>query len=163
TESLLLGGLGGLAGVLLALWSTDGMTVFAARVLPDAGAVALDARVLAFGLALSTAAAILFGLAPVFRLRSTQIEEALKQSGRLPGGRRDGMCQFLAAFQLTLAFVLLIATGLLGRSFLRLREVNPGFDPQGVLTASVALPSAKYRSEAATVQGVGRVLGNLAA
>ena len=163
TESLFLGGLGGLAGVLLALWSTEGLTVFAARVLPDAGTVALDARVLAFALTLSIAAAILFGMAPVFRLRSTQIEEALKQSGRIAGDRRNGMRSFLAAFQVALALVLLIATGLLGKSFLRLREVNPGFDPQGVLTAAVALPSAKYRTEATTVQAANRILDNVAA
>ncbi|HLJ48173.1 MAG TPA: ABC transporter permease [Bryobacteraceae bacterium] len=163
TESLLLGGLGGLAGILLALWSTDAMTVFAARVLPDVGAVTLDGRVLVFALVLSLAAAILFGMAPVLRLRSTGIEEALKRSGRIAGDRHNGMRQFLAALQMALALVLLIATGLLGKSFLRLRQVNPGFDPQGVLTASVTLPSAKYRTEAATAQIVSRLLDNLAA
>jgi len=163
TESLLLGGLGGLAGVLLALWSTDGVTVLAARVLPDAGAVTLDARVLLFALAMSLGAAILFGMAPVIRLRSNQIEEALKTSSRIAGDRHNGMRQFLAALQVALALVLLIATGLLGKSFLRLRQVDPGFDPQNVLTASVALPSAKYRTEAATAKTVGSILDNLAA
>jgi putative ABC transport system permease protein len=139
------------------------MTALAARVLPDAGAVALDARVLTFALALSVAAAILFGMAPVLRLRSIQIEDVLKQGGRIAGDRRNGIRRFLAASQVALALVVLIATGLLGRSFLRLRQVNPGFDPQGVLAASVALPSAKYQSEAATVQGISRILNNLAA
>jgi putative ABC transport system permease protein len=163
TESLLLGGLGGLAGVLLAFWGTEGMTVLAARVLPDAGALSVDVRVLAFALALSVLAATLFGMAPVFRLRSSPIEEGLKQGGRVTGDRRNSMRQFLAATQIALALVLLIATGLLGKSFLRLRQVNPGFDPEGVLTASVALPSAKYRTEAATARGVSAMIDNLAA
>jgi putative ABC transport system permease protein len=163
SESLVLGGLGGLAGILLALWSTDGMTVFTARVLPDAGAVGIDVRVLLFALALSVGAAIVFGMAPIFRLRSTQIEEALKQSGRIAGDRRHGMRQFLAGLQVALALVLLIATALMGESFLHLRGVNPGFDPQGVLSASVALPTAKYPTEAATAAGVGHILDNLAA
>ena len=163
TESLLLGGIGGLTGILVALWSADGLTAVAAHVLPDAGTVALDARVLVFALGLSVAAAILFGMAPVFRLRSTQIEDALKQGGRIAGDRRKGVRQFLATFQVALALVLLIAAGLLEKSFLRLQQVNPGFDPQGVLTASVALPSAKYRTEAAAAQGFSRILNNLAA
>lgn len=163
SEGLVLGGLGGLVGILLAMWSTAGMTVFAGRVLPDAVEVALDGRVLAFVLALSAMAAIVFGMAPIFQLRSTQLEEALKQSGRIAGDRRNGLRQFLAAFQVALALVLLIATALLGKSFLRLRDVNPGFDPQGVLSASVALPSAKYPTEAATAADVRRMLERLAA
>ena len=162
-ESLLLGGVGGLFGILLAVWSTAGMTVVAGRILPDAGAVTVDPRVLAFALAVTATAAILFGMAPVFRLRTIQIEDALKQGGRVAGDRRNGLRQFLAAVQVGLALVLLIATGLLGKSFLRLRQVSPGFDPDGVLTASVALPSAKYRTDAATAQTVGRILDNLAA
>ena len=162
SESLVLCGLGGLAGVLLALWSTAGMTVFAARVLPDAGTIGLDGQVLAFAVALSAGAAIVFGMAPIFRLRSRQLEEALKQSGRIAADRRNGMRQFLAALQLALALVLLIATALLGKTFLRLRAVNPGFDPQGVMSAAVALPSAKYRTEAATAEGVRHILDELA-
>ena len=163
SESLVLSGLGGLVGILVALWSTAGLTVFAARVLPDAGHITLDARVLAFALALCAVAVIVFGMVPVFRLRSMQIEEGLKLSGRIAGDRRSGTRQFLAALQVALALVLLIATTLLGKSFLRLRNVNPGFDPQGVLSASVALPSAKYRTEAATAGSIRRILQNLAA
>ena len=162
TESLLLGGVGGLVGVLLAVWSTYGITAIAARVLPDAGTVAIDAPVLAFALALSAAAAVLFGVAPVFRFRSSRIEEALQQGGRISEDRRNVMRRFLAAIQVALALVLLIATGLLGKSFLRLRQVNPGFDPEGVLAASVALPSAKYRTDPATTEVVSRILNNLA-
>jgi putative ABC transport system permease protein len=163
SESLVLGGLGGLAGVLLALWSMGGMTIFAARVLPDAGAITLDARVLAFALVLCAVTVIVFGMAPILRLGPTRIEEGLKQSGRIAGDRRNGTRQFLAALQVALALVLLIATALLGKSFLRLRNVNPGFDPQGVLSASIALPSAKYRTEAATEEGIRRILENLTA
>jgi putative ABC transport system permease protein len=163
TESILLSALGGAAGVLLSAWSTDAMTFVAARVLPDAGAVTIEPRVLAFALAVSAAASILFGMAPVLRLRCIRMEHALKQGGRTisAGGNRGR--QFLAAIQVAMALVLLIATGLLGKSFLRLRQVNPGFDPQGVLVGSVALPGARYRTELATAHAVIRMVDNIRA
>jgi len=163
TESLLLGGIGGVAGVVLAVWIGDAMSAFATRVLPDAGRIAVDGRVLAFAVALSAVAAVLFGMAPVLRLRSGQIEEALRQGGRSAGDRGNGLRQFLAAAQVGLALVLLIAAGLLGKSFVRLRQINPGFSPDGVLAASVALPSAKYRTETATAQGIARIVESVAA
>jgi putative ABC transport system permease protein len=163
TESLVLGVLGGACGVLLALWCTAGMTAIAAGALPDAGVLSIDGRVLAFSLALSVAASLLFGIAPILRIGSGPVEDGLKLGTRIAGDRRNRLRQSLAALQIALSLVLLIATGLFGKSFLRLRDVNPGFDPQDVLAASVSLPSAKYRAEAATIRGVDRILANLAA
>jgi putative ABC transport system permease protein len=161
TESLVLGLLGGLGGLVLALWGTAGMTAIAARVLPDAGSISIDPRVLVFALLLSLASSILFGIAPVFRLNSARLDDALKSGGRIAGDHRNGLRQCLAGAQIALALVLLVATGLLGKSLLRLRSVNPGFDPQSVMTASVSLPRARYGSPAAVVQFFDRVLGDL--
>jgi putative ABC transport system permease protein len=163
SESLVLGLAGGLCGLLLALWSTAALTAIAARVLPDAGAISVDLRVLIFSLGLSLAGAILFGSAPVFALKSRHVNDALKYGSRVAGDRRDSLRQFLAAGQIALALVLLVFSGLLGKSFLRLRTVNPGFDSQGVLTASVSLPVVRYRNEPAVTQFFDRALANLLA
>jgi putative ABC transport system permease protein len=163
SESLVLGLAGGLCGLLLAWWSTAALTAIAARALPDAGSISIDLRVLVFSLGLSLAAAILFGIAPVFRLKSRHLNEALKYGSRVAGDHRNGLRQFLAACQIALALVLLVSSGLLGKSFLRLRTVNPGFDPQGVLTASVSLPEVRYRNEAAVAQFFDRALADLLA
>jgi putative ABC transport system permease protein len=162
-ESLVMGLLGGLGGLVLALWGTAGMTAIAARVLPDAGSISMDPRVFAFSLLLSLASSILFGMAPIFSLSSVRLDDALKNGSRIAGDHRNGLRQFLAAIQIALALVLLVASGLLGKSLLRLRSVNPGFDPTGVMTATVSLPQARYRSEAAAVQFYDRVLADLRA
>jgi putative ABC transport system permease protein len=161
TESLALGVLGGLGGLVLAVWGTAGMTAIAARVLPDAGSISIDPRVFVFSLLLSLASSMLFGIAPIFWLRSVHIDDALKNGSRIAGDHRNGLRQGLAAVQIALALVLLVVTGLLGKSLLRLRNVNPGFDPQSVMTATVSLPDARYRDDAAVVQFFDRVLANL--
>jgi predicted permease len=144
SESLVLGLAGGAAGILLAWWSASALTAVAVRVLPDAGHILLDLRVLAFSIALSLAAAILFGVAPILRLGDTTRDDGLRLGARVAGDRRNRLRQLLAAGQIALALMLLVAAGLLGRSFLRLRSVNPGFEPRGVVTASVALPRVRY-------------------
>jgi putative ABC transport system permease protein len=133
----------------------------AIAVLPDAGSIVVDGRVLLFSLLLSFAASILFGTAPVLRLSPGHLQDALKNTTRVAGDSRNGLRRSLAAVQIALALLLLVATGLLGKSLLRLRSVNPGFDPQGVITASLALPQARYRSEAAVVQFYDRLLDSL--
>jgi putative ABC transport system permease protein len=161
TESLVLAVVGGVCGLVLASAATSGLTAFASRVLPDAGEIAIDPPVAVFAMLLSLAAAVLFGLAPVSRLDSVRLDDALKSGGRVAGDHRHPLRQALAACQISLALVLLVSAGLLGQSFLRLRGVNPGFDPQGVLSASVALPSARYSTEASVRQFFDRALANM--
>jgi putative ABC transport system permease protein len=161
TESLVLAVAGGACGLFLASAATSALTAVASRVLPDAGEIAIDPPVAVFALLLSLVAAVLFGLAPVSRLDSVRLDDALKSGGRVVGDHRHLLRQTLAACQIALALVLLVSAGLLGQSFLRLRGVNPGFDPQGVLSASVALPSAHYSSEASVRQFFDRALANL--
>jgi putative ABC transport system permease protein len=163
SESLVLGLVGGFCGLLLAWWSTEALSAVAARVLQDVQSVPIDLRVLVFSLALSVASSILFGMAPVFWLNSWHLDEALRFGSRVAGDHRDRLRQFLAAGQIALALVLLVCAGLLGMSFLRLRSLNPGFDPRGVLTASVSLPQARYGSDAAVIQFVDSSLAKLSA
>ncbi len=163
SESLVLGLVGGSCGLLLAWWSMEALSAVAARVLPDVRSVPIDSRVLVFSLALSVAASILFGMAPVLWLNSRHLDDALRYGSRVAGDHRHRLRQFLAAGQIALALVLLVCAGLLGMSFLRLRSLNPGFDPRGVLTASVSLPQARYGSEAAVIEFVDSSLAKLSA
>jgi putative ABC transport system permease protein len=162
-ESLVLGLAGGVAGVLLAWWGASALTAVAARVLPDAGHVSLDLRVLAFSIALALAAAILFGSAPILRLGDAVCDDGLRLGTRIAGDRRNRMRQLLAAGQIALALMLLVAAGLLGRSFLRLRGVNPGFEPRGVITAAVGLPSARYAKPGDVISFFDRTLSSMRA
>lgn len=160
-ESLLLAALGGAIGLVLASWSTELLSRYAVRTLPDAGDITIDPQVLIFTVVCSLAAGLLFGMAPVLRLGGVRLDDALKTGVRAAGDQRHGLRQLLAAGQIALALVLLISAGLLTRSFLRLTGVNPGFAPQGVLTASVALPSARYPTETSAVLFFDRLLTRL--
>ncbi|MGA7410963.1 MAG: ABC transporter permease, partial [Bryobacteraceae bacterium] len=160
-ESLVLGLAGGLGGLFLAYWSTAALNAVVARILPDAGSVAIDIRVLVFTLVVSLAAVLLFGMAPVLRLNSVDPDGALKSGTRIIGESRNRLRQLLAAGQIALALILLVAAGLLGKSFLRLRGVNPGFDPQGVLSASLTLPQARYQTDSAASRFIENVLTRL--
>jgi len=161
SESLVLGLAGGIGGLALAAWSTSGLAAVAARILPDAGGIEIDFRVLAFSLALSLGAAMLFGLAPILHLDSNRLDNALKYGTRVAGDHRNRLRQLLAAGQIALALILLVSAGLLTRSFMRLRSVNPGFDPASVLTASVSLPQVRYPDDRAVIQFFDRALANL--
>lgn len=158
SESVVLGLAGGALGVLLAAWSTAALTTIAARVLPDAGKIEIDGVVLAFAVAASLMASVLFGLAPAFRLSSGRLDEALRHGSRVAGDQRHYLRELLAASQIALALLLLVSAGLLARSFLRLRAFDPGFEPRNVLSASVALPGVRYPSEPAVIQFFDRAL-----
>jgi putative ABC transport system permease protein len=161
SESLVLGLAGGFCGLLLAVWSTSALIDVAARILPDARNIVIDFRVLGFSLGLSLVAATLFGLAPILHLDSNRLDNALKYGTRVAGDHRNRLRQLLAASQIALALILLVSAGLLARSFMRLRSVNPGFDPAGVLTASVSLPQVRYPNDRAVIEFFDQALANL--
>ena len=152
-ESLFLSLMGGIAGLILAFWSSAAIKAASAQVFPDAHEFPLDFRVLAFAAVLAVGTGLLFGMAPVWQIVVTRIEEALKDGGRgVAGSRKQILRHLLAGGQIATALVLLISAGLLTRSFLRLRAVNPGFDPRSVLTAGVNLSSTRYRTDASCVK-----------
>lgn len=144
SESLLLAGLGGVGGALLAGWL---IALFKAngKGLPRLEEVTLNGRVFAFTCAVTLVTGVLFGLAPgsqaarlnlVTALKATQLSQAPGTGARLRGG--------LVVAQVALACVLLVGAGLLGRSFLRMVSLDPGFNPQNLLLVQLFPPQEKY-------------------
>jgi len=144
TESALLGLLGGITGVLLAVWAVRSLQPFLPPDVVQISAIHIDGRVLAFALFLSLAAALVFGLAPALLATGSNLHWNIKDGDRT--GERHGrnMRNFLAVAEISLAMVLLIAGALLIRSFALVTSVKPGFDPQNVTRAEVSLPQFQY-------------------
>ncbi|HKQ79500.1 MAG TPA: ABC transporter permease [Blastocatellia bacterium] len=146
TESVLLSLTGGALGLLLARWGTSLIESLGAQVTPLLSGVKLDARVLTFTLMISLLTGVVFGLAPALHVSRPDLNETLKDAGHSAGAGAHGsrLRGALVVAEMALALVLLICAGLLIQSVLRLRAVNPGFNPSNLLTMNVALPSAKY-------------------
>jgi putative ABC transport system permease protein len=149
TESLVLFLVGGALGLLLGSWATRGLVALYGEGLPRGQEVGLDSRVLLFTLLLSLGTGLLFGLAPALSATSGGLFGALKEGGRaVAGGARGRLLRNLLVLgEVAVALVLLVGAGLLLQSFARLRSVDPGFRADGVLTAEVALPEAKYEAQ----------------
>jgi putative ABC transport system permease protein len=144
-ESVLLASVGGVGGLLLALWGTRLVAALDPNTFPRINEVSIDGRVLLFTLAISVLTGLLFGLAPVLHLPRHKLYERLKEGGRTSQGRaRSGLSQMLVMAEVALALILLIGAGLLANSFVRLMRVNHGFDPSNVLTLNLNLPNSKY-------------------
>jgi predicted permease len=143
TENAVLAFGAGLLGLALAAVGVKALVAFAPQDVPRMEDVGIDFRVLLFTFGLSLLASILFGLLPAWRVVRTDPNESLKEGGRSPSGgigsRTRGM---LVAAEVALAVVLLAGAGLLIRSFLRVQAVDPGFDPERVLTTKVNLPAS---------------------
>ena len=145
TESLVLTGIGGAAGLMLA-WASlqTSMSILPPNV-PRMDNVAIDGRVLAFTLLISLLTGVTFGLAPAWQRARTDLNATLKAGGALPGGRgRARTRNALVVTQVALSLVLLVGAGLLLKSFVALRGVDPGFDPRNVISLRVNLSRGKY-------------------
>ena len=145
TESVVLAVLGGASGVLLATWLIDPLVAMSPADLGVAGAVTVDRTVLVFGLALSTLAGLLFGLAPAQQLARLDVHGDLKQGAR--GGSSAGQRRLRGALvvaEIAISLVLLVGAGLTIKSFEKVQQVSAGFNPDHVLTFGVSLPSARY-------------------
>ncbi len=150
TESVLLSLLGGMLGVLQAMWGVDVLIALSPGNIPRTGELHIDARVFAFTFVISLATGIVFGLVPALQASKTDLNESLKEGGRSATGgpRRQRVQNLLIVSEMALALVLLVGAGLMIKSFVHLQNMNPGFDPGHVLTAFVGLPEAKYKDEA---------------
>jgi putative ABC transport system permease protein len=148
TESVLLAAIGGAAGVLLASWGTRALLVLAPTNLPRLNAVHLDLRVLLFSFAISLFCGVVFGLAPALTASKTNLVNSLKESERTDssGKARNRLRRAFVVAEVAMALVLLISAGLMVRSFSRLLDVRPGFDPHNVLTLRLSLPGTQYNS-----------------
>jgi putative ABC transport system permease protein len=145
TESALLGLLGGFAGVLLAASSVWSLRPFLPSEVIQISPIQVGGPVLAFALLLSLAAVLAFGLAPALLATPNNLQTKFKEGGDR-SGQRSGqhVRSFLAIAEISLAMVLLVAGGLLMRSFALVTSVNPGFDPTNVIEAEVSLPQFQY-------------------
>jgi putative ABC transport system permease protein len=141
TESALLGLLGGVAGLLLAAWAVWSLQPLLPSEVVQITSVHVGGSVLVFALFLSLAATLAFGLAPALLTSPSNLTANLKQGGERTGQR---VRNSLAIAEISLAMVLLVAGGLLIRSFALVTSVNPGFDPNNVTEAEVSLPQFQY-------------------
>jgi putative ABC transport system permease protein len=149
SESLLLSAAGGVAGLALAFAFHRGLLALVAdRIpVPRLDQVSLDFAVLGFTMALALATGLLFGAVPAI-VATSNANAALREGGRHGGGPRSRrVLGTLVVAEVALSLVLLAGAGLLIRSFVRLQNISPGFRPEGLLTARVQLPAARYADE----------------
>jgi putative ABC transport system permease protein len=145
TESLLLAGVGGALGLLLAVWATSALSASLIGVLPRAAEIAVDGWVAAFTVLASALTGLLFGLAPAWMVSRANLHETLKEGGGSGSAERRGWLRStLVVAEVALAVMLVVASGLLLQSFARLQGVSPGFRTEQALTFDVALPRPKY-------------------
>jgi putative ABC transport system permease protein len=154
TESVLLALVGGAAGVLLALWGVELLKTIGAQTVPRLGEVNVDLNVLGVTLAIAVGTGIIFGLVPGLASARPELTEALKESGRssTQGTRRNRLRNGLVIAEVALALVLLSCAGLLMKSFARLQNVNPGFNPRNALTFEISLPKIQYPDDPSIVR-----------
>ena len=148
TESVLLSLAGGVLGLVLAVWWSDLLIALGKKDIPRALQVGLDWRVLGFTLGVSVLTGLVFGLVPALHLSKTEMTESLKEGrGAGAGAKRNRVRGVLVVAELAIAVVLLVGAGLLIQSFWRLQHVNPGIQPEKILTFNVAVPDVRYSSE----------------
>ncbi|HVG32681.1 MAG TPA: ABC transporter permease [Pyrinomonadaceae bacterium] len=149
TESVLLSIVGGGLGLLFAMWATDYLVTLGTDSLPFLGDVGLDGRVFGFTALLTILTGVAFGLAPAVQFSKPDLNESLKESGRSStGGRgRQRLRSVLVVAEIAISLLLLIGAGLLVKSFVRLQNVSPGFDPHNALTLNIFLPGTKYTED----------------
>jgi predicted permease len=149
TEGMLLGVAGGLAGFAAAYYGVEALTALFGAALPRAGEVRVDGRVLAFTTLVAIATGLMSAFLPAWRLTGRRATDPLR-TGPVRGSSSSGdgrLRNLLVVSEVALALMLLVGAGLLMRSLIGLRNVDPGFDPRNVLTATVQIPRAKYPTE----------------
>jgi len=161
-ESTILSSVGGLLGLLFAVWAKDGLLAM----LPDdmsvakVNSVTIDYNVLAFTVVASLGTGLLFGLLPALRASRPDLSDTLKEGGRAVSGSlsRNRMRAALVAGEMAVALMLLIGAGLLIKSFVRLENVAPGFQPDRILSMRIGLTSKRYANLQQTSTGFAEII-----
>lgn len=161
TESAVLGLAGGALGLLLARAGLRPFVAFWPGSLPRAAEVHFDWHVLLFVLGASLLSSVLFGLAPALRAPASHLEQALRAGARSVTGSSRRLHSSFVISEISLAIVLLVAAGILGRTLLRLASKYPGVDVHNVLTARMALSAATLKDPALTRAAWNEVLRSL--
>ncbi len=137
--------IGGVVGLLLALWVVDLLVRFGAGSIPRVQEIGVDGAVLAFTFAVSLLTGALVGILPAWQASKSDLTKALKDGGSASAcGPHRLRRSMLVVAEISLSLVLLIGAGLMMKSFLQLQRVNPGFNPQNVVALPVTLPAKKY-------------------
>lgn len=146
TESVVLSLIGGVVGVLLALWGVAALRSLSAVQLPRLADVRVDLAVLAFTFGVAVVTGVLFGLAPALKAASPRLQERLRSGGHgtAGGGRGQRLRSGLVVAEVALAVVLIAGAGLMLRTLGNLVRVDPGFNPENVLVVSFTIPPSAY-------------------
>jgi putative ABC transport system permease protein len=151
TESVTLAVLGGTLGFLLAVFAVQTLRVMLPPNVTRIDEIHVDATVLGFGLLLSLASGLFMGLVPAMRASRVALAPSLAQPGTGVAGPSGTLVRHaIVVAQMALATMLLVGAALLVQSFVKLQQVRPGFDPEGVITARISLPQARYPEPAPT-------------
>jgi predicted permease len=151
TESVLLSAVGGALGLALAVWGLALLRWLNPNDIPRLASIGIDNRVLAFTTSVAMLTGVLFGLAPALRGSRVNLNETLKEGGRGLVGGHHRLRDLLVVTEIALSLVLLIGAGLLIRSFVRVQQVEPGFEPKNVLSMRMSLIGPAYEEEARRV------------
>ena len=154
TESVLLSVVSGLLGLALSIWLVKLLIAITPPDSPRTEEIGIDVRVFAFALGITVLAGLLFGLFPALQTSRPNLNEMLKDTGRRgsDSGSRNRVGGLLIVSEIAVSFVLLAGAGLLIKSFLNLREINPGFTADNVLVMRLSLPPGKYTEDPARAQ-----------
>ncbi|HEY6247300.1 MAG TPA: ABC transporter permease [Pyrinomonadaceae bacterium] len=164
TESVLLSIVSGAVGLALSIWLTRLLVSISPPNSPRFEEIRMDFRVFGFAFAVAFVTGVVFGLVPAIQTSKVNLNETLKERGRSGShARRNRIGSALMISEIALSFMLLVGAGLLIKSFVRLREVNPGFNPSNLLTTRVSLPAGKYQQGEPRLQVYRQVLERISA
>jgi putative ABC transport system permease protein len=164
TESVVLSTAGGAIGLLIAYWAVRSLVALNPTNVPRVEELSVDSPVLLFTLAAAVLTGLVFGIFPSLHAAHADVHAGLREGGRSQTGDTGRMVRRgLVVVEIALALALLGSAGLLIRSFARLQQVEPGFDPRNLLTFDVSLPEAKYTTPEARAAFWDALLARLAA
>ena len=165
TESILLSIVSGLIGLGLSIWLVKLLIAISPANSPRVDEIGIDFRVFGFAFCVTVLAGVLFGLVPALQTSRPNLNEMLKDSGRhgVESGRRNRVGSLLIVSEIALSFVLLAGAGLLIKSFINLRQINPGFNADYVLVTRLSLLWPKYKEAEPRVQAYKQVIDSVKA